>query len=160
MENGYIYEVEKRIEDGRARIYLAPTEVGLQHYQALHDEFFAFTDILRELLVRTVRFESCLAKAFPNSRSSFSAPEKKPALRRSQSAETRTRWQKQTQKARCCTAAIIVFAILFLVSIIVFYHKTNGVMIVNTKTTIIDYGDLDMSDSEFLQWAESLASST
>ena len=50
LENAYIYEAEKRIEDGRARIYLAPTEAGLEYYRALHDEFFAFTDILKGLL--------------------------------------------------------------------------------------------------------------
>ena len=50
LENAYIYEAEKRIEDGRARIYLSPTEAGLEYYRALHDEFFAFTDILKGLL--------------------------------------------------------------------------------------------------------------
>ena len=50
LENAYIYEAEKCIEDGRARIYLAPTEAGLEYYRALHDEFFAFTDILKGLL--------------------------------------------------------------------------------------------------------------
>lgn len=50
QENGCIYEAEKRIEDGRARIYLAPTKVGLEYYQALHDEFIAFTGILKDLL--------------------------------------------------------------------------------------------------------------
>lgn len=50
QENGYIYEAEKCIEDGRARIYLAPTPAGLEYYKALHDEFFTFTGILKDLL--------------------------------------------------------------------------------------------------------------
>ena len=39
QSNGYICETEKRIEDGRARIYLAPTPEGLAYYEVLRQEF-------------------------------------------------------------------------------------------------------------------------
>ena len=37
---------------------------------------------------------------------------------------------------------------MLLAGIVAFYFKTNGVMIVNTKTTIIDHGNTDLSDEE------------
>ena len=78
----------------------------------------------------------------------------------SQSPQTLALWQKQAAGRKKCKIAGVIAMILVLAGIVAFYFKTNGVLIVNTKTTIIDYGNLEMSDSEFLQWAESLASST
>ena len=78
----------------------------------------------------------------------------------SQSPQTLALWQKQAAGRKKCKIAGVIAVILVLAGIVAFYFKTNGVLIVNTKTTIIDYGNLEMSDSEFLQWAESLASST
>ncbi len=69
-------------------------------------------------------------------------------------------WQKQAARGKKCKIAAVAAVILILAGIVAFYFKTNGVLIVNTKTTMIDYGDLEMSDSDFLQWAESLANST
>lgn len=52
QSGGYIQEVEKRIEDGRARIYLAPTPEGLAYYEVLRQEFGLFTSTLNDLLAR------------------------------------------------------------------------------------------------------------
>ena len=49
QSNGYICETEKRIEDGRARIYLAPTPEGLAYYEVLRQEFGLFTSTLNAL---------------------------------------------------------------------------------------------------------------
>ena len=52
QSNGYICEAEKRIEDGRARIYLAPTPEGLAYYETLRQEFGLFTSTLNALLAQ------------------------------------------------------------------------------------------------------------
>ena len=52
QSNGYICETEKRIEDGRARIYLAPTPEGLAYYEVLRQEFGLFTSTLNALLAQ------------------------------------------------------------------------------------------------------------
>lgn len=48
--NGYIEEKEKRIEDGRARIYLAPTPAGVSYYETLRQEYQLFTATLNTLM--------------------------------------------------------------------------------------------------------------
>lgn len=48
--NGYICEAEKRIEDGRARIYFAVTDEGKAYYKALCTEFEAFTGMVEKIL--------------------------------------------------------------------------------------------------------------
>ena len=50
QSNGYIEEKEKRIEDGRARIYLAPTAAGLSYYESLRQEYQLFTATLNALM--------------------------------------------------------------------------------------------------------------
>lgn len=50
--NGYIYEAQKSIEDGRARIYLAPTPEGLTYYEALRAEYAAFIGTLDAILAQ------------------------------------------------------------------------------------------------------------
>ena len=52
QSNGYICETEKRIEDGRARICLAPTPEGLAYYEVLRQEFGLFTSTLNALLAQ------------------------------------------------------------------------------------------------------------
>ena len=52
QSNGYICEAEKCIEDGRARIYLAPTPEGLAYYEVLRQEFGLFTSTLNALLAQ------------------------------------------------------------------------------------------------------------
>lgn len=52
QEHEYIYEVERRIEGGRARAYLAITEKGEGYFQALKKEYSSFTKTLSTLLAR------------------------------------------------------------------------------------------------------------
>lgn len=66
----------------------------------------------------------------------------------SQPPEIVTAWQAQAARRRKCIFAAIAVVILLLAGIVAFYFKTNGVMIVNTKTTIIDHGDTDLSAEE------------
>ena len=66
----------------------------------------------------------------------------------SQPPEIVTAWQAQAVRRRKCIFAAIAVVVLLLAGIVAFYFKTNGVMIVNTKTTIIDHGDTDFSDEE------------
>ena len=66
----------------------------------------------------------------------------------SQPPEIATAWQAQAVRRKKCMFAAMAAVILLLAGIVAFYFKTNGVMIVNTKTTIIDHGDTDLSDEE------------
>ena len=66
----------------------------------------------------------------------------------SQPPEIVTAWQAQAVRRRKCIFAAIAVVVLLLAGIVAFYFKTNGVMIVNTKTTIIDHGDTDLSAEE------------
>ena len=52
QERGYIQELEKRIEDGRARIYLGITPAGLDYYERLRTEYSIFTAALEGLMTR------------------------------------------------------------------------------------------------------------
>lgn len=52
LEGGYIQEAEKRIEDGRARIYLGITPTGQAYYEQLRAEYGIFTAALEGLMAR------------------------------------------------------------------------------------------------------------
>lgn len=52
QERGYIEEAEKRIEDGRARIYLGITPAGQAYYEQLRAEYGIFTAALEGLMAR------------------------------------------------------------------------------------------------------------
>lgn len=52
QEGGYIQEEEKRIEDGRARIYLGITPAGQTYYEQLRAEYGIFTAALEGLMAR------------------------------------------------------------------------------------------------------------
>lgn len=52
QEGGYIQEEEKRIEDGRARIYLGITLAGQAYYEQLRAEYGIFTAALEGLMAR------------------------------------------------------------------------------------------------------------
>ncbi len=52
QEGGYIQETEKRIEDGRARIYLGITPAGQAYYEQLRAEYGIFTAALEGLMAR------------------------------------------------------------------------------------------------------------
>lgn len=63
----------------------------------------------------------------------------------SQSLKILNDWQVQVAKRKKCKFIVFTIIVLTLVSIIGFYFKTKGILFVNTKTTIIDYGDTDLS---------------
>ena len=52
QEGGYIQETEKRIEDGRARIYLGITAAGQEYYEKLRDEYRIFITALEKLMMQ------------------------------------------------------------------------------------------------------------
>lgn len=52
QEGGYIQETEKRIEDGRARIYLGITPAGQAYYEQLRAEYGIFTAALEGMMAR------------------------------------------------------------------------------------------------------------
>lgn len=52
QERGYIEEAEKRIEEGRARIYLGITPAGQAYYEQLRAEYGIFTAALEGLMAR------------------------------------------------------------------------------------------------------------
>lgn len=52
QERGYIEEAEKRIEEGRARIYLGITPAGQTYYEQLRAEYEIFTKALEGLMAR------------------------------------------------------------------------------------------------------------
>lgn len=69
----------------------------------------------------------------------------------SQPPEIVTAWQAQAARRKKCIFAAIAAVILLLAGIVTFYFKTNGVMIVNTKTTITDFTGSDLSLEEITE---------
>lgn len=66
----------------------------------------------------------------------------------SQPPEIVTAWQAQAARRRKCIFAAIAAVILLLAGIVALYFKTNGVLIVNTKTTVMDFTDANLTDEE------------
>ena len=69
----------------------------------------------------------------------------------SQPPEIVTAWQAQAVRRKKCVFAAIAALVLLLAGIVAFYFKTNGVMIVNTKTTITDFTDSDLTCEEITE---------
>lgn len=69
----------------------------------------------------------------------------------SQPPEIATAWQAQAVRRKKCVFAAMAAVILFLAEIVAFYFKTNGVLIVNTKTTITDFTDSDLTCEEITE---------
>lgn len=69
----------------------------------------------------------------------------------SQPPEIVTAWQAQAVRHKKCVFAAMAAVILLLAGIVAFYFKTNGVMIVNTKTTITDFTGSDLSLEEITE---------
>ena len=69
----------------------------------------------------------------------------------SQPPEIVTAWQAQAVRRKKCIFAAMAAVILLLAGIVAFYFKTNGVMIVNTKTTITDFTGSDLSLEEITE---------
>lgn len=75
----------------------------------------------------------------------------------SQPPEIVTAWQAQAVRRRKCIFAAIAVVILLLAGIVAFYFKTNGVLIVNTKTTVMDFTDANLTDEEITELMLSMA---
>ena len=69
----------------------------------------------------------------------------------SQPPEIVTAWQAQAVRRKKCMFAAMAAVILLLAGIVAFYFKTNGVMVVNTKTTITDFTDSDLTCEEITE---------
>ncbi|MCI6306676.1 MAG: hypothetical protein MR600_09560, partial [Subdoligranulum sp.] len=69
----------------------------------------------------------------------------------SQPPEIVTVWQAQAVRRKKCVFAAMAAVILLLAGIVAFYFKTNGVLIVNTKTTITDFTDSDLTCEEITE---------
>ena len=69
----------------------------------------------------------------------------------SQPPEIVTAWQAQAVRHKKCVFAAMAAVILLLAGIVAFYFKTNGVMVVNTKTTITDFTGSDLSCEEITE---------
>ena len=62
-----------------------------------------------------------------------------------------TAWQAQAARRKKCVFAAMAALVLLLAGIVAFYFKTNGVLIVNTKTTITDFTDSDLTCEEITE---------
>ena len=69
----------------------------------------------------------------------------------SQPPEIVTAWQAQAVRRKKCVFAAMAAVILLLAGIVAFYFKTNGIMIVNTKTTITDFTGSDLTCEEITE---------
>ena len=69
----------------------------------------------------------------------------------SQPPEIVTAWQAQAVRRKKCVFAAMAAVVLLLAGIVAFYFKTNGVLIVNTKTTVTDFTDANLTDEEITE---------
>ena len=69
----------------------------------------------------------------------------------SQPPEIVTAWQAQAVRRKKCVFAAMAALVLLLAGIVAFYFKTNGVLIVNTKTTVMDFTDSDLTCEEITE---------
>lgn len=69
----------------------------------------------------------------------------------SQPPEIATAWQAQAVRRKKCMFAAMAALVLLLAGIVAFYFKTNGVLIVNTKTTVMDFTDANLTDEEITE---------
>ena len=69
----------------------------------------------------------------------------------SQPPEIVTAWQAQAVRRKKCVFAAMAAVVLLLAGIVAFYFKTNGVLIVNTKTTVMDFTDANLTDEEITE---------
>lgn len=75
----------------------------------------------------------------------------------SQEPEIVTAWQAQAVRHKKCVFAAMAALVLLLAGIVAFYFKTNGVLIVNTKTTVMDFTDANLTDEEITELMLSMA---
>lgn len=71
----------------------------------------------------------------------------------SQSPETLARWQAAARRRKVRLRLAVGLTIGVLVVLVAFFVVTKGVLLVNTETTIINWGDTDMTQEEMLEKA-------
>lgn len=71
----------------------------------------------------------------------------------SQSPETLARWQAAARRRKVRLRLTVGLTIGVLAVLVAFFVVTKGVLLVNTETTIINWGDTDMTQEEMLEKA-------
>lgn len=71
----------------------------------------------------------------------------------SQPSETQARWAAAGKRKRRTARLAVGLVIAVLVAVAVFFLVTEGVLVVNTETTYIDFGDTGMTPEEQIQAA-------
>lgn len=71
----------------------------------------------------------------------------------SQSPETLARWQAAARRRKVRLRLTVGLTIGVLAALVTFFVVTKGVLLVNTETTIINWGDTDMTQEEMLEKA-------
>ena len=75
----------------------------------------------------------------------------------SQTPETTARWKEAAHRHKFRLRLVLGVAIGVLAVLVAFFMVTKGVLIINTETTIINWGDTDMSQKELLKKAMELS---
>lgn len=76
-----------------------------------------------------------------------------------QSPETLARWRASAHRHKFLLRLAAGLTIGVLTALVAFFVITKGVLVVNTETTIIDWGDTDMTPEEMLEKAMELPQS-
>ena len=66
----------------------------------------------------------------------------------SQSPETLARWQAAARRRKVRLRLTVGLTIGVLAALVTFFVVTKGVLLINTETTYIDFGDTDMTPEE------------
>ena len=74
----------------------------------------------------------------------------------SQSPETLARWQAAARRRKVRLRLTVGLTIGVLAALVAFFVVTKGVLLVNTETTIINWGDTDMTQEELDQITQQL----
>jgi len=75
----------------------------------------------------------------------------------SQSPETLARWQAVAHRRKVRLRLAVGFTIGVLAVLVAFFVVTKGVLLVNTETTIVNWGNTDMTQEEMLEKAMKLS---
>lgn len=71
----------------------------------------------------------------------------------SQSPETLARWQAAARRHKVRLRLAVGLTIGVLAALVAFFVVTKGVLLVNTETTIVNWGNTDMTQEEMLEKA-------
>lgn len=75
----------------------------------------------------------------------------------SQSPETLARWQTVAHRRKVRLRLAVGLTIGVLAALVAFFVVTKGVLLVNTETTIVNWGNTDMTQEEMLEKAMELS---